>query len=79
LAPSLFRSFNVRFFPLRVFEIACLHSQTPYVEWFEGSHPLGNSSDRSWVVGPCHGRFKKRLENFIQDDGHHLTDIIFKT
>jgi hypothetical protein len=23
--------------------------------------------------------FKKRLENCIQKDGHHLTDIIFKT
>jgi hypothetical protein len=23
--------------------------------------------------------FKKSLENCIQEDGHHLTDIIFKT
>jgi len=23
--------------------------------------------------------FKKRLENCIQEDSHHLTDIIFKT
>ena len=23
--------------------------------------------------------FKKRLENCIKEDGHHLTDIIFKT
>jgi len=23
--------------------------------------------------------FKKRLENYIQSDGRHLTDIIFKT
>jgi len=23
--------------------------------------------------------FKKRLENWIQEDGRHLTDIIFKT
>ena len=23
--------------------------------------------------------FKKRLENYIQEDGRHLTDIIFKT
>jgi len=23
--------------------------------------------------------FKKRLENYIQEDGWHLTDIIFKT
>jgi hypothetical protein len=23
--------------------------------------------------------FKKRLENCIQEDGHHLTDIIFET
>ena len=72
---------RVVFFSLGVFEIACLHSQTPYVERFEGSHPSGNSSDRSSVVGPCHGRFKKkkRLENCIQEDGRHLTDIIFKT
>ena len=60
VAPSLSRSFNVWFFSLGVFEIACLHSQTPYVEWFEGSHPSGNSSDRSSVVGLCHGRFKKK-------------------
>ena len=48
------------FFPLGVLEIACLHSQTPYVERFEGSHPSGNSSDRSSVVGPCHERFLKK-------------------
>ena len=60
VAPSLSRSFNVWFFSLGVFEIACLHSQTPYVEWFEGSHPWGNSSYRSSVVGLCHGRFKKK-------------------
>jgi hypothetical protein len=23
--------------------------------------------------------FKKRLENYIQEDGRHFTDIIFKT
>ena len=38
VGPSLSRCF-VWFFPLGVFEIACLSSQTPYVEWFEGSHP----------------------------------------
>jgi len=43
------------FFLFGVFEIACLHSQTPYVEWFEGSYSSGNLSDRSSVVGPCHG------------------------
>jgi len=70
VAPSLSRSFNVWFFSLGVFEIACLCSETPYVEWFEGSHPSGNSSDRSSVVGPCHGRFKKkRFENRIQTVG----------
>ena len=67
------------FFPFWVFEIACLRSQTPYVERFEGSHPSGNSSDRSSVVGRCHGRLKKMLENCIQEGGRHLTDIIFKT
>ena len=51
---------RVIFFPLGVFEIACLYTQTPYVEWFEGCHPSGNSSDRSSVVGPCHGRLKKK-------------------
>jgi len=56
VASSLSRSF-VWFFPLGVFEIACLHSQTPYVEWLEGSHISGNSSDRLSVVGPCHGQF----------------------
>ena len=81
VAPSLSRSFNVWFFFLwGVFEIAFLHSQTQYIEWFEGSHPLGNSSDRSSVVGPCQGRLKKkRLENCIQEDGRHLTDISIKT
>ena len=67
------------FVSLGVFEITCLRSQSPYVEWFEGSHPSGNSSDRSSVVGPCHGRFKKkRLENHIQEDGRHLTLSFFK-
>ena len=65
------------FFLMGILEIACLHSQTPYVEWFEGSHPSGNSSDRSSVVGPCLGRFKKRLENCIEEDGRHLTSTIF--
>jgi len=58
LALPIFQS--VIFFSLGVFEIACLHSQTPYVEWFEGSHPSGKSSDRSSVVDPCHGRFSKK-------------------
>jgi len=31
------------------------------------------------LLAPVMDDFKKRLENYIQEDGRHLTDIIFKT
>ena len=49
VAPSLSRSFNVWFFPLGVFEIACLHSQTPYVRWMIWRKPSVRKFVRSIV------------------------------
>ena len=80
VAPSLSRSFNVWFFSLGLFEIACLYSHTPYVEWFEGSHPSEiRPIDRQSLARVMDDlEKKKRLENCIQEDGRHLTDIILK-
>ena len=70
VAPLLTRSFNVWFFPLGVFEIAFLHSQIPYVD----VRPIDLQ-----LLARFMEDFKKRLENFIQEDRRHPTDIIFKT
>jgi len=42
---------------LGVFEIAFLHSQTGTVNDLKEAIRQEISSDRSSVVGPCHGRF----------------------
>ena len=66
------------FFPLGVFEIACLHSQTPYVDLKEAIRQEIRPIDRQ-LLARVRDDLKKKLENYIQEDGRHLTDIIFKT
>jgi len=64
---------------LGVFEIACLHSQTRMLKDVkEAIHQEIRPIDRQLLVRVMDD-FKKRLGNCIQEDGRHLTDIIFKT
>ena len=79
VAPSLSRSFNVWFFSLGVFEIACLYSQTPTLnDLKEAIRQEIRPIDRQ-LLARVMDDFKKILENCIQEDGRRLTDIIFKT
>ena len=67
------------FFSLGVFEIACLRSQTPMLKDLkEAIHQEIPQLDRQSLARVM-DNFKKRLENCIQSDSRHLTDIIFKT
>ena len=62
-----------------VFEIACLHSQAPTLnDLKEAIRQEIRPIDRQ-LLARVMDDFKNRLENCIQEDGCHLTDIIFKT
>ena len=69
------------FFSLGVLEIACLHSQTPVTlnDLKEAIRQEIRPIDRQLLARVMDDLKKKRLKNCIQEDGRHLTDIIFKT
>ena len=81
VAPSLYRSFNVWFF-FFIWE---------YLKWRAYTHKLRTLNELKEAIrqeirpidrqllARVMDDFKKRLENCIQEDGRHLTDIIFKT
>jgi len=62
-----------------VFEIAfCAHKPRKLIDLKEAIHQEVRPIDRQ-LLARVMDDFKKKLENCIQSDGRHLTDIIFKT
>ena len=66
------------FFSLGVFEIVCLHKPRTLNDLKEAIRQEIRPIDRQ-LLAHVMDDLKKRLENCIQEDGRHLTDIIFKT
>ena len=81
VAPSLSRSFNVWFFFLWGYWKSRVYTHKPPLRWMIWRKPSVRKFVRSivsrwpvsWTI------LKKRLEKYIQEDGRHLTNIIFKT
>ena len=71
MAPSLSRSFNLK---LHVYT----HKPRMLDDLNEAIHQEIRPIDRQ-LLARVMDDFNKRLENCIQEDGRHLTDIIFKT
>ena len=61
------------------FKIAFLHTQTPMLNDLKEAIRQEIRPIHRQLLARVMDYLKKRLENCIQQDGRHLTDIIFKT
>jgi len=81
VAPSLSRSFNVSFFFFGGYSKSRVYTHKPRTlnDLKEAIRQEIRPIDRQLLARVMDDLKKKRLKNCIQEDGRHLTDIIFKT
>ena len=80
VAPSLSRSFNVTFLLWGYLESRVYAHKPPTLnDLNEAIRQEIRPIDRQLLARVMDDLKKKRLENCIEEDGRHLTDIIFKT
>jgi hypothetical protein len=63
------------FFFVGISQVTCLCSQSPHISRSEGDSQAGSGNNWLWDVGPRIHRFSAK--GCIQENGHHLSDIIF--